>query len=171
MPTQEYALMMARYNLWQNKNLVEVTDSLSDAERQEERGAFFGSIQKTFSHIFWADQIWLSRFIGTAGPTASISDSVNLIQNWEDFRSQRLSFDQSILNWAQNVKPSWFAGDLTWVSGVTQKQMNKPKNALVVQLFNHQTHHRGQIHAMLTAAGAKPGATDLPFMPEDFLKI
>ncbi|MGV6810972.1 MAG: DinB family protein, partial [Brevirhabdus sp.] len=58
-------------------------------------------------------------------------------------------------------------GDLNWYSGAMGRDMSKPRAICLMQLFNHQTHHRGQIHAMLTAAGARPGDTDIPFMPED----
>ena len=46
--------------------------------------------------------------------------------------------------------------------------MALPMQTCVVHFFNHQTHHRGQVHAMLTAAGAKAPVTDIPFMPETF---
>ena len=57
-----YVQRMARYNRWQNRNLYGVADTLSDDERRRERGAFFGSIHKTLSHLLWADRIWMSRF-------------------------------------------------------------------------------------------------------------
>ena len=57
-----YARLMARYNRWQNENLLCVATLLSDDERRAERGAFFGSIHKTLSHLLWADQMWISRF-------------------------------------------------------------------------------------------------------------
>jgi len=57
-----YVQCMARYNGWQNRSLYGAADTLSDAERRRERGAFFGSIHKTLSHLLWADRIWLSRF-------------------------------------------------------------------------------------------------------------
>jgi uncharacterized damage-inducible protein DinB len=171
MPSPDFALIMARYNLWQNENLVDAASQLSDQDRRQERGAFFGSIQKTFSHLFWGDRIWLSRFKGTPLPGGGIADSLELISNWDDFVVQRLSFDHQILDWARNVHPDWFEGDLNWYSGVVGKQMSKPKSLISMHFFNHQTHHRGQIHAMLTAAGLKPGMTDLGFMPEQFMAL
>jgi uncharacterized damage-inducible protein DinB len=59
-------------------------------------------------------------------------------------------------------------GDLGWFSGAMGREVTKPKALLVLHMFNHQTHHRGQIHAMLTTAGARPGDTDIPFMPARF---
>lgn len=168
MPNKEYALTMARYNLWQNESLLVAANGLSRPEREKDRGAFFGSIEKTLSHLFWGDMLWLSRFAGTPAPEAGIADSAATIQNWEAFNTDRKAFDQRILQWAHEVDPNWFEGELTWFSGAVGREVTKPKKMLVIQFFNHQTHHRGQIHAMLTAAGAKPDDTDVPFMPDRF---
>ena len=68
-----YVQLMARYNRWQNENLYGAADRLSDAERRRERGAFFGSIHKTLSHLLWADNIQMSRFSSeVARPAAGI---------------------------------------------------------------------------------------------------
>ena len=58
-------------------------------------------------------------------------------------------------------------GSLGWYSGAVQADIVRPRWALVIQLFNPGTHHRGQVHGMLTAAGARPGDTDVPFMPDE----
>ncbi|HEX9238274.1 MAG TPA: DinB family protein, partial [Xanthobacteraceae bacterium] len=78
-----YVQRMARYNRWQNGNLYGVADRLSVGERQRERGAFFGSIQKTLSHLLWGDQIWMSRFTDTPKPEGGIPESVALYDDWE----------------------------------------------------------------------------------------
>ena len=171
MPNKDYAILMAKYNLWQNESLLTATQTLTTAERQKDCGAFFGSIQNTFSHIFWGDRLWLSRFAGTKAPSGGIPDSTCVDEDWADFRNTRKAFDLRILQWANEVSPDWFAGDLTWYSGAIDREVTRPKDMLVVHLFNHQTHHRGQIHAMLTAAGTKPDDTDVPFMPESILNM
>lgn len=168
MPSRDYAVLMARYNRWQNDNLMKAASTLSPNERQEDRGAFFSSIEATFSHLLWGDTIWMSRFAGTPPPTGGIPDSTSLISDWGQFQAERVLMDETILQWAKHVDADWFDGDLRWYSGAIKSEISKPKPLLVVQLFNHQTHHRGQIHAMLTAAGARPGDTDVPFMPERY---
>ncbi|MCG7493248.1 damage-inducible protein DinB [Thalassobius sp. Cn5-15] len=162
---------MARYNLWQNENLITAADTLSAAERLQDRGAFFGSINATFSHLYWGDMIWLSRFAGTPAPTTGIPQSTGFADDWQAFKTDRKAFDLRILKWAHEVTPDWFQGDLSWFSGAIGQDVTKPKTTLAMQLFNHQTHHRGQIHAMLTAAGARPQDTDLPFMPNEYLTM
>ncbi|WP_419913729.1 DinB family protein [Hoeflea sp.] len=168
MPNKEYVTTMARYNMWQNQSLLAAADSLSAAEREKDRGAFFDSIHKTLSHIFWGDMIWMHRFAGTPAPDGGITDSTGFIRSWAQYLNDREAFDKTILEWAHDVDPDWFEGDLTWYSGAIGRELTKPKKILIMQLFNHQTHHRGQVHAMLTAAGAKPEDTDIPFMPDRF---
>ena len=160
----EYARAMADYNHWQNENLYGAADRLTDAQRNEQLGAFFGSIHGTLNHLLWADQIWMSRFAGTPRPKApGIPESVAMYESWDDLKRERRAFDRVIIDWAGGLAPAWLEGDLTWFSGATGRERTKPKWLLVTHMFNHQTHHRGQVHCLLTQFGAKPGTTDLPF--------
>jgi uncharacterized damage-inducible protein DinB len=161
-----YVQRMARYNRWQNENLYGVADSLSDAERRRERGAWFGSIHKTFNHLLWGDQAWMHRLADTPKPQAGIPDSVALFDDWASLKSERSRFDRTIIDWADNVEDAWLAADMTFYSFATKRDWTRPRWLLVTHMFNHQTHHRGQVHSMLTQAGGRPGDTDLPFMPD-----
>jgi uncharacterized damage-inducible protein DinB len=162
-----YVQRMARYNRWQNENLYGVADGLSEEERGRERGAFFGSIHKTLSHILWGDRIWMSRFTEVPPPPqAGISESVLLYPDWDNLKSERVSFDQTIVDWADAIEPSWLAAEQTYYSAATKREWTRPRWMLVTHMFNHQTHHRGQVHCMLTQAGGRPHDTDLPVMPD-----
>jgi len=163
MITADYVRTMADYNRWQNGNLYGAADRLTDAQRKEARGAFFGSIRATLNHLVWGDQIWMSRFAGTPKPKGGIAESVALLDVWDDLKRERQAFDRVIVDWASTLDPRWLEGDLTWFSGAAGREVTKPKALLVAHMFNHQTHHRGQVHCMLTQCGVKPGATDLPF--------
>ncbi len=167
MISPEYVRIMARYNRWQNKSLYGAADALRDADRTADRGAFFGSIHGTLGHLLWGDTIWMSRFDGWDAPGCGIADSAQMEIDWTALKTARARADARILEWAERVAPGDLAGALTWYSGAMDREITKPRALLVMQLFNHQTHHRGQVHAMLTAAGARPDDTDLPFMPED----
>jgi uncharacterized damage-inducible protein DinB len=160
-----YVQRMARYNRWQNENLYGAADALSDAERQRTRGAFFGSIHATLNHLLWGDRIWMSRLAGTPRPEGGIPQSVSLYADWNDLKRERAAFDTVIVDWADQLEDASLAGELTWFSGAIKAEVRKPKWLLVTHMFNHQTHHRGQVHCMLTQAGSKPGDTDLPFTP------
>ncbi len=156
---------MARYNGWQNQSVFDAADTLDEAERNLDRGAFFGSIHGTLSHLLWGDQIWMHRFSGSPLPAASsIEASPGMVAGWEELKRQRTAMDQAISTWAQGMDPAWLEDDLTWFSGAAKREVSKPAGFLVMHFFNHQTHHRGQVHAMLTAAGAKPDDTDLFYM-------
>ena len=161
-----YVQRMARYNRWQNANLYGVAAGLSDAERREERGAFFGSIHKTLSHLLWADQMWMSRFTSLPKPEGGIPQSVSLFPDWDDLTAKRQDFDGAIIGWADDVDALWLEAELSWFSGAIQRDVTMPRWLLVTHFFNHQTHHRGQVHAMLTQAGGRPHDTDLFVMPE-----
>ena len=161
-----YVQRMARYNRWQNENLYGVADRLPAAERQRERAAFFGSIEKTLSHLLWGDQTWMSRLAGLPIPPVGIPGSVSHYGDWDNLKVQRSRFDGTIIDWADTVDESWLAGEQTYFSGAVNRELTKPRWVLVTHMFNHQTHHRGQVHCMLTQAGGRPSDTDLPFMPD-----
>jgi uncharacterized damage-inducible protein DinB len=161
-----YVDRMARYNEWQNANLYGCCERLCDADRRRERAAFFGSIHATLSHLLWADRIWMHRFAGTDRPAGGIKESVDLYREWQDLKHQREAFDGVIRRWAEHLDPRWLEGDLTWYSGAAGREITRPKWILVTHMFNHQTHHRGQVHCMLTQCGVRPSDTDLPMLPE-----
>lgn len=165
MITSAHVQTMARYNKWQNENLYGCADRLTDEERKRERGAFFGSIHKTLNHLLWGDHIWLHRFAGTPRPEGGIPQSLDRFPVWEDLKRERAAFDDVIVGWATGLDPRWLDGDLSYYSGAAKRDIAKPKWLLVTHLFNHQTHHRGQVHCMLTQSGQKPGATDLAGLP------
>ncbi|PQA88512.1 DinB family protein [Hyphococcus luteus] len=157
--------LMAAYNEWQNRSLYDAAATLSDAERREGRGAFFGSIHGSLNHVLWGDRMWLSRFTPSEAPDAGIKESASLFEDWDILRAERDKTDAHILAWADAMTGAEIEGGLTWFSGAANREITLPRWVLITHFFNHQTHHRGQVHAMLTAAGAKPDDTDIPFMP------
>ena len=164
MITPEFLNTMAAYNAEMNRRLYEAAARLSEAERRRERGAFWGSIHGTLNHILWGDTAWMSRFDGWEKPSLGIKQSAGLHEDFFALKQARAEADRRISDWAGRVTPDWLLGDFTWFSGALNREITHPKGLLVVHFFNHQTHHRGQVHAMLTAAGEKTGDTDLPFI-------
>lgn len=169
MITPDYARRMARYNLWQNKSIYDAAFSLSDDERRLDRGSFFKSIHATLSHVRWADQIWMHRLGGWEITEASIQESTDLYPDWASLKASREKADHRLLEWADKLTADEINGDLSWYSGAVKADLVRPRSVCIMQVFNHQTHHRGQVHTMLTSAGAKPDDTDLPFLPESYL--
>ena len=163
----EYCVAMACYNAWQNKQLRAVFETLSEVELRRNRKAFFGSLMKTANHLLWGDALWMSRFDGGSGPDVGPEQHVEFTPTPAVWSGERFRMDARILKWADSLHAVDLKGDLTWYSGALKQNISKPLSLCIVGFFNHQTHHRGQIHAMLTAAGATAPVTDLFIMPED----
>jgi uncharacterized damage-inducible protein DinB len=170
MISPDHVWLMARYNQWQNRSLYTAADGLTDDARRQDRGAFFGSIHETLSHLLWGDMIWMHRFDAWEKPALGIKDSSKLYRDWEALKLARIDSDEKMIDWAKRVSPDWLALTMTWFSGAAGREVTKDNWFLVTHLFNHQTHHRGQVHAMLTAAGAKPADTDLFYLEADNTK-
>ncbi len=168
MITPGWCHTMARYNTWQNNNLLDAADTLTDDSRRQDRGAWFGSIHGTLSHLLWGDLLWMNRFDGGDPPPNAnhFMDTATAFPDWTEYKRRRRATDNRIEAWAARLEPDDLEGDLSWYSKAMERDFTKPKSICIMQVFNHQTHHRGQVHAMLTAAGARPGDTDLPFMPD-----
>jgi uncharacterized damage-inducible protein DinB len=168
--TPSYCRLMAGYNAEMNRRLYAAADGLDDAARRSDLGAFFGSVHATLSHLLWGDLSWISRFDGGEGPDAPFP-GLTIAPEWERLKSRRVELDARIEAWAAGVSADWLNGDLTWFSGAAQRSMSMPAAPIVIHMFNHQTHHRGQVHALLTRLGAKPADTDLAFiLPEALLR-
>jgi uncharacterized damage-inducible protein DinB len=159
-----YIRTMARYNHWQNESLYAAADTLPDEARRQDRGAFFKSIHATLNHLLWADNMWLSRLSDLPEPAVKIADSTCFVDDWEDLKHARAVCDKHILAWADRPGAEPIVDELVWRSSTLGREVSRPRWLVIVHFFNHQTHHRGQVHAMLTAAGAKPGDTDLTMM-------
>jgi len=166
MISAEYCRLLARYNRWQNTSLITAADGLTDAQRWLDRGAFFNSIAATLNHLYWADALMLERIRGNERPQDSITHSLTDPSDWAAFKDLRNARDAEIDRWAQRLADADLHGSIAWYppDGSDRVEMNKA--LCVIQLFNHQTHHRGQVHAMLTAAGAAPDPTDIPALPQ-----
>jgi len=164
--TPNFVRTMAAYNTAMNTRLYDASSRLSDEARREQRGAFWGSIHGTLNHLLWADQIWMSRFDGWEMPKVTQKDSASLFADFDTLKRERVAADAKISDWARRVDTDWLANDQTWFSGGLGREVSQPRGTLMMHFFNHQTHHRGQAHAMITAAGEKTGDTDLFMIPE-----
>ena len=161
---------MAEYNEWMNDKLYEAAMTLSDEELAANRMAFFGSIIGTLNHLVVGDTLWLKRF-ATHPANYSALELVNELPlpisldqvAFTDIRSlsrHRKKLDQAIKNWARSIREE----DLDYVMTYSNmKGIEAQKNyySLVMNLFNHQTHHRGQTTTLLTQANVDVGVTDL----------
>ncbi len=163
-----YVLAMARYNAWQNKQLMDIVKQADQAVLTQDQGAFFGSIMGTLNHILWADTLWMSRFCtDISTPSQSIEESTCFAPTLGVWEAERFRMDGRIRIWAETLSHFDLTGEMSWFSGAQGRQVSQSIALCVLHMFNHQTHHRGQVHGLLTANGLPAPTSDLVFMPED----
>ena len=165
MITPDYCRQMARYNAWQNKGLRKLVPSLPMEELTKDRGAFFGSILGTLNHLLWADMLWLKRLGVHVVPHESKARGVDVTRTGDEWAAARFKADGAITLWADRIRAIDLAGQISWTNSSGEANSDKAW-ICVTHFFNHQTHHRGQVHAMLTAAGQTLPDTDLIYLLE-----
>lgn len=158
------AQTMAAYNRWMNDKVYAACAELSDAERKLDRKAFFGSIHGTLNHMLLADRLWFGRFIGRPFKVERLNQE--LFADFTELRAERLLTDQDIEGWAQGVSDAQLAGKFRYTSMVNPALRVYDMWVCVTHFFNHQTHHRGQVTALLSQCGKDYGVTDLIWLPE-----
>ncbi len=144
---------MARYNTLANRRLYEACAHLSDAERKKARPAFFGSIHGTLNHIMIGDRIWLAQFAGEEVPSTNL-DAI-LYEDFDELRRARVSEDELIEAFVSSLDEEFLGGTIQYTNNEGKIYVD-PVDLLVTHFFNHQTHHRGQIHDMLTQTDVPP---------------
>jgi len=168
-----YLTRMARYNQWVNLHLYNKVQLLPADEIAKDRGAFFGSILGTLNHILVADMFWLRRFSSsktcrdalTPVREMTIPTSLRdiLFDDIQALRTKREEMDALILDFSQTWDDEVLAAPIRYRNMAGEKHQ-QPLGSLLQHLFNHQTHHRGQVTTLLFQAGIDPEATDLIMM-------
>jgi uncharacterized damage-inducible protein DinB len=166
---------LARYNQWFNARLLEACEQLSDDQRKQDRGAFFGSIHRTLNHLLVGDQVWLKRFrqcgLDHGWQAPSLDEAVLdlpqgtalnsvLFDDWAATRAKRVQLDAAIVQWAADMPGGFGQFTMRYANSVGVQRVHPAWQAMT-HFFNHQTHHRGQVTALLMQAGVDPGVTDL----------
>ena len=142
--------------------MVRSCGELTDAQRKTDCGAFFRSIHETVSHLIWADRIWLHRLGALPPPKISgLSASTRWSDDWAELVAARKSTDHELIEWADTVPDELLSQDLEWYSEAAERTIARSASRILMHLFNHQAHHRGQIHAMITRLGGSGYVTDL----------
>lgn len=158
-----YYQLMAEYNQWMNQKLYAVCSEISDHQRKQDLGAFFKSIHGTLNHLLYGDKTWMGRF--TNQPFSGTLIGQELYSDFTELRAEREQVDQQILAWSLKLDPEWLNQPFEFVSNVDRQLRVLPAFVLVTHLFNHQTHHRGQVTTLIQQLGYDPGVTDIPWLP------
>ncbi len=157
MDLRDSLLMMAGYNRWMNEKVYAVCAQMSDEERKRDRKAFFHSIHGTLNHLLLTDRGWLGRFNGK--PWAFRSLDQELYANFEELRRERARTDLEIEDFVSAITPQRLDAPFSYET-YAGKKFTHPLSPALVHLFNHQTHHRGQLTTLLSQLGLDPGVTD-----------
>lgn len=158
------AQTMAAYNRWMNDKLYAVCAELSDVERKVNRNSFFGSIHATLNHLLLADKVWFGRFIHKPFVVPSLSHE--LYDDFDALRAERAATDQDIEGWTAALTDEVLGGECRYMSIINPGPQVFDMWVCVTHFFNHQTHHRGQVTALLSQCGKDYGVTDLIGLPE-----
>ncbi len=170
MPACEDIVLMAAYNADMNQKVYAAAATLPHEELAADRKAFFGSILNTLCHIAVADTIWLKRFTHhpAAFPALAATHDMPMpgalgqpiADNLPALLALRRRLDGIISAWATQVTAADLAQPFSYAR-MNGERYTKPFGGVVLHLFNHQTHHRGQVSTLLTQAGVEIGVTDL----------
>jgi len=150
--------LMARYNAAANLRLYASCAELHEAARKAERGAFFGSIHRTLNHLMIGDSIWLARFAGGEAPSTGLDGEP--YEAFSDLREARLRLDERITDFFDRLQPAALSRRIAYINN-EGRSFDDPLDLLLPHFFNHQTHHRAQVHTMLSQAGTPPPVLDL----------
>lgn len=156
--TERYT-MFAGYNRWANERIYEAASKLSDTDYRADRGAFFQSVHGTLNHLLVADRIWMHRFTGT-GEAPRQLDAI-LFEDFGELRAARLAEDARISSYCASLDDGKLAGEFSYRTIVNPKTVTQPLAPALDHFFNHQTHHRGQVHGLLTTIGGRDFAPSL----------
>ncbi len=169
MSSPSYFQMMARYHARANDAIYDACAQLTDEERRKDLGAFFGSIHNTLNHVLIGGQCWMDRFEGQ--PAADIPLNGILADDFDGLNRIRKLDDERIQAFADRMTQEEVDSAFLWqsVSGYRGRVDNRW--IVYAQLFNHATHHRGQVHTMLTQLGYEAPAVDVQAILVDEITI
>ena len=156
---KQYFSMFARYNEWANRRLYDAAAELPDADYRAECGAFFGSVHRTLNHLLVTDRIWMWRLSGD-GPTYTALDVVPY-NDLAALRPEREAEDKRIIGFVNGLDDARLAGSVTYRTITSPQEITQPLGPALLHLFNHETHHRGQVHALLSGLGGREAAPSL----------
>ena len=157
--------MFAAYNAWANTRLYAAAASLSDEQLRADRGAFFRSVHGTLNHLLVTDRIWMKRFTGE-GDAPDRLDAI-LFEPFDDLRAARVAEDERIRRYVDGLDDAALAGTFSYRRVTTPEAITQPLAPALAHLFNHQTHHRGQVHGLLTGLVGDAPALDLLFFQRE----
>jgi uncharacterized damage-inducible protein DinB len=151
--------MFAHYNAWANDRLYETAARLSGEQYRADRGAFFKSVHGTLNHLLVTDRIWMQRFTGE-GDAPNRLDAI-LFEAFDELRVARAAEDRRILRFVAGLDDRRIEGTIKYRRVSSPEEFEQALAPALAHWFNHQTHHRGQVHALLTGLLGQAPELDL----------
>ncbi len=153
--------LMARFNRWANTRLYASVARLDDDAYRRDRRAFFGSIHHTLNHLLVVDRLWSARIQNRESGIKSL-DQI-LFDDFEALKSARVDEDEKLIALVDGLTDAELESPVRYRRMIGDGMEEVRAGHILITLFNHQTHHRGQVHAMLTQAGVTPPPLDVIF--------
>lgn len=141
--------MFGAYNAWCNTRLYDAVAVLSDSDYRADRGAFFKSLHGTLNHLLVGDRIWMRRFTGEGKLPKSL-DAI-LYENYNELRVARMQEDTRINHYVSSLRDSDLTRTIRYRTFSSPADIEQQLAPALDHFFNHQTHHRGQAHALLSS--------------------
>jgi uncharacterized damage-inducible protein DinB len=157
---------LAHYNKWANGQIYEAAAALDREDYFADRRAFFKSVHGTLNHILAIDKLWFGRFTGDLYIPPSLD--VILHDRLDALRQARIAFDDHIIKVVGSFDQNAITGLFGWTTMEGEPYISTLDRCLT-QIFNHQTHHRGQVHTLLSQlTGNAPPIDFFLCMNDDF---
>ncbi|UXI67652.1 DinB family protein [Tahibacter amnicola] len=160
MDLHQHLRLMADYHYWALQRLYAEVDELSDDDYRADCGQFFKSIHGTLNHILLAEQIWQARMAGTPHSFTRLDQEIE--SDRDKLRDHMLAFCRGWRPFVDKLTPEQVAGDLDYLN-LKGEPFTMPFASLVLHVFNHATHHRGQASIGLMHFGRPAPVMDLPY--------
>jgi uncharacterized damage-inducible protein DinB len=156
---------LALYNSWANARLYEAAAAVADRDYRADRGAFFKSLHGTLNHLLVGDRIWMRRFTGE-GEAPTRLDAI-LFDEFAALRAAREAEDRRIETYVEGLDEAALAATLTYRTLTNPASVEQRLSDALDHFFNHQTHHRGQAHGLLTAITGDAPSFDLVILQRE----
>jgi uncharacterized damage-inducible protein DinB len=153
--------LMARFNAWVNQRLYDAVAALSEEDYRRDRGLFFRSVHDTLNHILVVDRLWTGRVAGQDRGIRALDQ--RLYEGRDELRPAREAEDRALIALVDGLTPAALEEEQRYRPITAPGELSLRRDHMLMALFNHQTHHRGQVTAVLTQSGVKYADLDLPY--------
>ena len=166
MSLPSHLLAMARNNLWANHRLAGACAALSEADRRATRPAFFGSIHRTLAHILVVDRYYVGTLVDGTAPRPT-DDAEDRVGSFDDLRTEQREWDQRLVAYCEALTDAVLDARVVLAGDDASPARSERVADVLPHLFQHQIHHRGQVHGLLSTTTVAPPQLDEFFLASD----